>query len=732
MPSFAPAQPAKAAVATVVEADRTEYSAPTGETILQGNARLSDGTLLLLADEIRSNQTTGVVTASGNIVFTRGELRLLADRLSYTRPTESFTAENIRLGSHPYLVEGTSASGTREEIVIKHARATYGEPGPWQPTITADTIIFSPGQQLRSENASIGIGHTQPLPVPRFDHKLGAPFLGAVALTGGFRRSLGVFVDASVHVPVRAGLRLGADLGVYTGRGVMIGPSGRYSNSEHPEALSGYFRSGYINDHGDKKTDILGRPIPEERAYFEWQHQQQVADRLTLNTQFNWWKDSEVLRDFRPRVFFPVQEPDTFAEAIHTGENFFVSAFLRFQPNRYHAVQERLPEFRFDLLPLALGNGFYQRFNASAVMLREDLLPLPPGSVTAVASAFLPSGVPVRVVVTTNRPTVPIPPGVLATALVPPAPPPTRLRSHRLNAYYALSRPFAPQEWLAITPLVGGQATHYVNTEIGGVKSDNYLRLLGEIGGDVALRASGTFDYKNPQWKIDGLRHLVTPRVSYRYIPDGDRGRDRITPIDRRAFSTYLPPLGLGDQRNIDDLRATSTLRLSFDNILQTRDTAEGTRNLIAFNVANDFRFKRAPGERDVSAVHTELSVMPARWIQFDLYQSLVPQNFRTQELNSSLTLRDGRAWTLRFGNNFLRQQLQDYSTDLRYRINERFEGLTRLRYDARKHRFNEQAYGVVQNLGNTWLISYTVSIYSGRKRESNFGLNVQIDTVRF
>ena len=65
-------------------------------------------------------------------------------------------------------------------------------------------------------------------------------------------------------------------------------------------------------------------------------------------------------------------------------------------------------------------------------------------------------------------------------------------------------------------------------------------------------------------------------------------------------------------------------------------------------------------------------------------------------------------------------------------RLTERFEALTRLHYDARKHRFNEQAYGITQNLSNTWLISYTVSLYSGRRRESGFGLNVQIDTVRF
>lgn len=669
---------------------------------MRGNARLTDGTLLLLADEIRYNNKNDVATATGHIALTHGDVRLLADRLVFHRATGAFTAENIRVGSHPYFIEGFSASGTREEITVKRARASYGEPGPWQPTINADTIVFVPGQQLRSENVTVGIGATQPVPIPRFNHNLSAPLFGTASLNGGYRRSLGAFVEAALHAPVRPGLRLGADLGLYGNRGVMIGPSGAYSDFKHPERLNGYFRSGYINDHGDKGIDNVRRlPVPENRAYAEWQHQQILAPHLTLSAQANWWEDPEVYRDFRSRSFFPLQQPDTFVESVYTGSNYFVSAFARLQPNSFHRVQERLPEVRFDLLPIAVGHGLYQRLHASAAVLRED----PTGEVS-------PTGEPI---------------GLLET-----------LRTDRLDAYYALERPIAPRDWLAITPLVGGRLTHYTNSSIGPAALGNYLRLLGEVGVDATLRSSATFNYQNPQWKIDGLRHLLTPRLSYRYIPEGGKGRGRFPQIDRRAQidgTTYLPylqPLGLGDTRSIDDLHETNTLRLSIDNILQTRDPADGTRDLLAFNLANDFRFRRGPGERDVSETHAELSIMPARWLQVDLYQSFEPKDFTLREFNSSVTIRDGRFWSLRFANNFLRRQIEDYMIDGRMRINERLEGLARLHYDARRRRFNEQSYGVVQNLGNTWFVSYTVSLYSGRRRESSFGFNVQIETVRF
>lgn len=682
-----------------ITGDRQTIQQDTGEIAFEGNARLSDGTLLLIADEIRYNANTGVATATGHIAFTRGEFRLLAERLVYNRATDAFTAENIRLGSHPYFIEGFSAAGTPEEITVLRARASYGEPGPWQPTINADTIVFAPGRQLHSENLTLGIGHTQPVPIPRFDHNLNAPLLGTIGLNGGFRRSLGVFVNGSLRLPVLPGLSLGADLGIYTSRGVMIGPSARYSDFEHPEKLRGYLRSGYINDHGDRGRDLLERPIPEERAYVEWQHQQVLAPNLTLSAQANWWKDSEVLRDFRPSAFFPIQEPDTFAEAVYSGKNYFVSAFSRLQPNSFHRVQERLPEVRFDLLPIALGNGFYQRLNASAAVLREDPPEVPPSS---------------------GRTRDPA------------------LRSDRLDVYYGMMRPIVPREWLAITPIVGGRLTHYTNSEIGGARVGNYLRLLGEAGADVVLRSSGTFDYKNPQWKIDGLRHLLTPRLSYRYIPKADKGRAQIPVIDRRlriddtTYLPYLQPLGLGDVRHIDELDATNTLRLSIDNILQTRDPVEGTRDLLALNVAGDFRFHRRPGEHDMSDIHTELALMPARWLQIDLYQSFTPQSLTLQEFNSGITLRDGTIWSLRFSNNFLRAQIEDYLIDGRVRINERLDALMRLHYDARRRRFNEQSYGIVQNLGNTWLVAYTVSLYSGRRRESSFGFNIRVETVRF
>ncbi len=706
-----------------ITADRQELSET--ETILSGHAVLRDVDLLLTADEIRYNQKEDVATASGHVVATRGVLRLLADRVVLHRQKQSFTAEHIRVGSYPYYISGDSASGSRDEVTVHHARITYGEPGPWQPTAMAEEItLSSTGRRIRTNAAQVGIGDLQPLPFPKFQQSLSDPLLGFVTMTGGYRGSLGAYIDGGLHLPVAPGVRLGGDLGYYTARGLLLGPSGSYTNPADPDQLHGLFRSGYINDHGDKKFDVLGRPVPENRGFVEWEHQQLVTDRLSLTAELNWWKDSEVLRDFRPRLFFPVQQPDTFVEATYVSPNSFASVFARFEPNSFEIVQRRLPEIRFDVMPMAVGGGFYQRFNGSIAVLSEEPAPGMPSLMLVagpIGGPMFPAA-PVRSVAPDDTWTAisPLPNGAQTT-----------LRSTRFDAYYSLIRPIANGDWLTVTPVVGGRFTHYDYTH-GVVRSESYTRALGELGADAELHANGTFAYKNEAWHIDGLRHLFTPRLSYRYIPKADRGRMQIPPIDRQTFSTYLQPLGLGDVRNIDDLRATNTLRLSLDNTLQTRDPQTGPRDLLTLNVAEDFRFKRRPGERDVSEIHAELAAMPTHWLEFGLYSSFAPQTFTLREFNSGITIRDGRAWTLRFANNFLRHQLEDYLIDGRARINEQFDALAQLRYDQRKHRFTEQSYGIVHNLANTWRISYLVSLYSGRQRESGFGFSIQIDTVRF
>ena len=167
---------------------------------------------------------------------------------------------------------------------------------------------------------------------------------------------------------------------------------------------------------------------------------QQLTDNITIDGEFNWWSDSEVIRDFRPQDFFKIQTPDNFIESVYTGEDVIGSVFARYQANYYNAVQERLPELRFDLPSTPLLLGIDQRVYSSIVSL-DDREPLTPD-----------------------------------------------IRSVRFDAFYGLSRNFAITPYLDVTPVVGARITHYSDT--GGAPlsgSVNYGYVVGEQRADGAI-----------------------------------------------------------------------------------------------------------------------------------------------------------------------------------------------------------------------------------------------------
>jgi LPS-assembly protein len=678
---------AAAASLPVLSADRQDFDLKTDESLLQGQACIVLDDQVLRADQIRFSHKTGIGIATGHVVLTKGSRRVLAEKVEYHFKDGSYTLDKPRVGEFPVYLSGASAEGNAQQLILHKAVASFLEPGPFTPTLAADTLTYTfANGSIQAQFPRLGVGTVHPLALPKFDQKMGFQLRSMLSLSGGFRSNLGAFIEPGIRLPVSENLRLGADLGIYTRRGLMFGPGGNYDLTLAPDSsLKGRFRSGYINDHGDRYVDVLGRKVASDRSYLSWEHQQKLSSSLTLEGRLGYWSDSEVVRDFRPSDFFNTQVPDTYLEALQTGENYHVSVFGRFQPNRYHEVQERLPELRYDLLPSPLVLGLYQRMQASLVSLSES-------SPTA---AF------------------------------------AKRESLRADAYYGLTRNFSPREWLQLNAVAGTRVTDYSQTR-GAAMAGGYTRGLAELGFDASLQSSGTWDYKNEQWKIDGLRHLFTPRISYRYIPEAERGQRYIPSIDRENFSTYLQPLGLGERRSIDDLHATNTLRLAFENTLQTRDSQYGSRDLASLTLANDFLFERQVGQRKVSETHLDLALMPTRWLRFEVYQSAAPQDLRTHEFNTGLTLHDGDVWALRLATHYLSGDISEYVLDYRHRLNEEFSIITRLHYDYRHSRFAEQSYGLRQVLDRTWAIYYNVTKYSGPRREGDFSLGFQIEAIGF
>ncbi|MFT3781821.1 MAG: hypothetical protein QM790_07370 [Nibricoccus sp.] len=681
----------------------------TGELVGTEHPQLEYEGVLLVADELRFSPAEKTVIARGHVVLTidgsltyksvknpvamlKGAKRLLADEVKFRLSDRTFSGTNVRLGEYPLYISGSRFEGNPQDTVVHDVKIYYREPGFFSPALSADTISIMSRENLVADKARLAVGNVPALPFHRIKQSVRDPLISHMSARIGSSGSVGPFAELGLHLPFAPGVKVGGDVGLYPKRGLLLGPSGTYVVQHDDSVESGSFDTGYIHDYGDKSVDILNRPIQKDRGFVQWRDDRSATDKnFNMKTQLNFLSDSAVLRDFRPDDFNHDQQPDSFVDFTAASDTNVASLFFQAQPNTDYRVQQRLPEVRVDSLPTLIGNNFYTRGNLSFVSLRER--------------EFTIEGHGEQTVYTTY---------------------PTA-KSNRLDWLYAVSRPIAPREWLMIDPVAAARVTHYFDAVNG---RNTYTRGLGEVGVDASLRASGVYSYKNERWGIDGIRHLVTPKLSYRYIPSADKGKRYIPQIDDRVFDTSLPTLELADQRNIDDLDATNVLRLGIDNTFQTRDGKYGSRDLLTLNVAGDYRFHRNIGEKDVSAIHTGFSLTPARWIQFDVYNSFTPQNYTLHELNTRTTLLDGSIWSVSLSTHYLQHQIEEYITEGRYNINEVYQLVGRLHYDARRSRFNEQAVMLRQTLDNVWNLEYSVHFYEGRSREGNYSFNIGVRLI--
>jgi len=676
-----------------------EFDEASQRLVARGDAMLEFGETGVRADQITYYQQYGLADAEGNVVVNYAGNRLLAERLSYETDKNLFSVNLLRTGQWPYLLSGVSAGGTTDNISIEGATLYYGEPGPFTLNVSADQIECDQTRReyVKVDKATFRVGKFPVFYLPGYTHYLDdSPYY--LELDGGYSSELGAHLQTTAMFPVSSFMRLGANLDLYSNRGLLLGPSAQYIYDSGQQQMFGALNTGWIEDQGDSGdlgTDLLNQQIDSSRGFAEWRHKHHIGDRISLTTMASYWSDSEVTRDFREDYYNTNQAPDTFAEAAYAGDNYIISAFGRFRPNDFILTQERLPELRFDLLPVPVfQTGVYHKASASYARLRENF------DVNAAAINI-------------------------------------DSESDRYDLSYRAMRPFNPTPWLTFTPLAGARFTGYQNQQLdplvlgGALIDDQFSRDIYEAGFDLELRAYNSFDTRNTIWGVDGLRHIIRPVLRYRYYSDPD-DINRIAAIDRDVFELDRPLLDLSDLRNIDQISEQHLTRLGLENLFQTRAAGYGSRTLAALNFYQDLLFD--PGTRydgsqedTLNASWLELELDPAPWLKFEVAARLRTESMSMEELRTRTVLRSGEIWELGLSTDLLKQRIDQYRLDFIYRLNERHALLSDLRLDADSGELTRLQLGWRTRIGSSWQIIYLLTFREGAQRESDVELGIKL-----
>ena len=680
--------------------DPIEYDEAAQRLVARGDARLNLEATEIRADQITYYQEYGLADAFGDAAILREGYRMIGDRISFDANDRVFTVQDPRTGAWPLYAKGQEAGGTMEDMSLENARIYYTEPGLFTPNIKARSVRFQEHgarKSLEIKGATFQIGKFPFFYLPTFTYYVTeAPFY--LDVDAGRNGNLGTYLQTTTLIPLTPGLRLGANIDYYGKRGALIGPATQYVYDKGTQRMVGAFSSGLIEDKGKTGRDINGNLIDPSRSFIEWRHQHHIGERVSLQANLSYRSDSEVMRDFREDIFNDDQRPDSFAEAVYTGDNFLLSAFTRFNPADYARIQERLPEFRFDYLPSPIGKlGVYQQAAVSYARIRDDLNAVPSFDGT------------------------------------------TFRGYDRFDLSYQLLRPVQLKNWLTFTPVAAARYSHYMNQEVEPTPApapENSTSLSRfAIGFDLAAQAQATYATRNSIWNVEGLRHTLRPSLKYRYFSKPD-DQDNAVPIERRASDLKRPILDLSELRDLDDLAETHLVRLGLENSFQTRAKQYGSRTLAALNFYQDILLEREQVKYDntqpdtLHATWVELILKPAPWLKFDLAARIATRDMSLEELRSRTTLMSGDAWRLSLSTDLLLDRVNQYRLYYLHRLSENQSFLANTRFNADTNTFDYTRIGLLTDLGSAWEILYSITLRRDPIRESEIEFSVGLNLV--
>ncbi|HVY69945.1 MAG TPA: hypothetical protein VHH73_08445, partial [Verrucomicrobiae bacterium] len=352
------AVPAAEAAEPEVDADHAQFTfdhavdTPNGR-ILYGTNRAGGGFIQIYGLRIYAGQVfvpgessppDAKVEVSGEVELTNAALRVLMRKATIDDKKRAIVADQIRLGKAPAYVDASVFTLGAEQGEMTNATIFFGEPDPFGLNVRANTATLDVKTgEVTLHGATLRLGSVPFFYLPSYTQgRADEPPLSLQAHFG-FRKDLGGYVQTTSYWTKNPTFQPGLLLDEYGKRGPLVGPAAMYRYTENPDWMqTGRFESGFIRDHGNRGLDILGNAIPENRFFVDWQHVGTIGGFLDLNSSMSWWRDSNTLRDFRQSEWRDNQLPDNFVEVSHREQNYLASAFVRYRPNNFELVQERL------------------------------------------------------------------------------------------------------------------------------------------------------------------------------------------------------------------------------------------------------------------------------------------------------------------------------------------------------------------------------------------------------
>jgi lipopolysaccharide export system protein LptA len=652
--------------------------------------RVSDADIYADAAEYDSN--TKVIRLEGNVRIYRGAELYVGDRATFNTETKEVNADKLQTAQTPFLLGGERISTIGEDarLVEKASFTTHDSSKP-DFQIRATTVRIYEKDRIVMQNATFYVGRVPIFYWPYFYQSLDEDAFSFV-VSPAYMSSWGPSLLGRIAFPITKDIsgRVRLDYRVRRGGAIGFEPEIRFPKNAGYASIRTYF----VDDQNPtvNRTSLPRGSIPHKRYRVGLESRFRLTDDLTGFVRGIKMSDGFVHQDFFQGEFQIDPEPDNLLVLNKYSPRYSLTAYTRYQLNKFYEATERLPEVALDITrqPLFGGPVFYEG-EASLSNLRRNF---PTNSYYRDYEAL------------------------------------------RLDTFHQFLYPKTYFGWLSFVPRVGFRGTYYSETrDLDGLvfpasasdlipeflipppNRDQPLRPGGDrwrtvvnAGAETSFKVSRTWEQaQNRMLGLDGLRHIIQPFANFSFVAGNGARPAEILQFDRYIPSTRLRPIDFPQFTSIDSIDDWTIARLGIRNRLQTRRD-DATINWLELETYFDVNIDNPYNRGDLSNLYNNFRFSPVPWMSFGVGSQVPLVEGGFTEVNTDVRVQPTAGLDLAFSHRFLNENpffanSSLYLFGLYYRFNDHWSVGAAGRYEATTGVLEEQRYTIYRDL-TSWVAS--------------------------
>lgn len=668
----------------IINGKQMDYLYEEGKITAKGDVTLKYKDMELFCDEAEynTNASTAHIKGKLKIVKTEGQDKdkdkgqdkdekittIYGEDIVFDFNTQNAQIVNIRMEDPPIYGEAKRARKVGEEKYIFEngsyvTTCNYKFP---HYRLSSKSMTVYPQERVVAKNVFFKVGDVPIFYMPYYSHSLKDEHF-PVQVVPGKDEELGYFVLNSVRYDLNKENRGKIHGDWYGDRKWGLGVSHKAESDEVGAAYLKYYviqdelydlelREDFFERYPERR-DIVHKYLEDDRYKMQMFYDWQPTEKLSIKAEYNKFSDSNFMKDFFFREYENEPHTMTYALMDYGFLNSSVSMLTQKRANHFYSETQYLPkaEYNFFNQPLGESNLYLESkstagsYNSKAANSDED----------SDAVGF---------------------------------------HTHNVLSYPGKIK------WLSIMPYVGDYASYYSKNIYG---DENILRGDFESGGDLSTKLYKIFNAKFNYFgeKINTMRHVLTPKVSYKYKHDPTILNSEIFQFDGN-----------------DGLSRNEEISFALDNKLQAK-LKDKIWDFLYFSPSTQYVIDPENAASRFTTVTTALEIYPKEGISFNSSKVYDVAQRRITTVNLDLTLKDTslieEKYSVSLGHRYSRHSSTQGTFDLMWKVLPKLQFKTYLRHEYNTEDFQEKMYGFRADL-HCWWLDFGVDIDKQRQGVNN------------